>query len=312
MKFSEFKKSLSSPHPVYVLISSQEFFRRQVYRLCRDQVDKLARDFDWSVFDLEEHPLVEVINTARTHPWISQRRWIYVRNPRGSSKGLREYLEKPALRTVMVLECSKRSSVWTKFPCIDFKEDDSPIRWIQSWAKKENYVFEEAAARAMVELVGEDLGRLKIEFEKQLLAHWKTRKITLKSVSEITLESREYDVFNLIGAMAKRKPSTALRILNRLFEKGTVPSQILSMLYWTFRRLLVARQMLDEGRTFREVLVTLKIWSYRGREREVHSYSSEWLEYVLIQIRQTDRLCKGGVSEPKFHLERLLIDTCQR
>ena len=312
MRFSEFRKSLAQPHPVYVVVSTQELFLKRVYDLCREQVKESARDFDWSVFDLERDSVGEVVQAARTLPWVSRRRWVYVRDHAGSGSGLKAYLARPAPRTVLVLEAKKRSRAWSRLPLIEFDKKVGPARWLRAWAKQEGYVLEPAAARALIELVGDDLGRLRMELEKQFLAQWEGRKITSESVAEITLESREYDVFNLIGAMAKGQSATALLILNRLFEKGVSFPQILAMLYWTFRRLLVAREMLDQGRSFREVLRKLKIWSYRGREGEVRRYPPEWIERVLIRIRETDRACKSGVSEPRFHLERLLIDTCRQ
>ena len=312
MRFSEFRKSLAQPHPVYVVVSTQELFLKRVYDLCREQVKESARDFDWSVFDLERDSVGEVVQAARTLPWVSRRRWVYVRDHAGSGSGLKAYLARPAPRTVLVLEAKKRSRAWSRLPLIEFDKKVGPARWLRAWAKQEGYVLEPAAARALIELVGDDLGRLRMELEKQFLAQWEGRKITSESVAEITLESREYDVFNLIGAMAKGQSAMALLILNRLFEKGVSFPQILAMLYWTFRRLLVAREMLDQGRSFREVLRKLKIWSYRGREGEVRRYPPEWIERVLIRIRETDRACKSGVSEPRFHLERLLIDTCRQ
>ena len=312
MQFSEFQKSLAQPHPVYVVVSDQELFLKRVYDLCREQVKKSARDFDWSVFDLEKDSAGEVIHTARTLPWVSSRRWVYVRDRAGSGSGLKAYLARPAPRTVLVLEAKRRSRTWSRLPMIKFDKRVEPARWLRAWAKQEGYVLEPSAARALVELVGDDLGRLRMELEKQFLSHWESRKITSESVAEMTLESREYDVFNLIGAMAKGQTSTALLILNRLFEKGVSFPQILAMLYWNFRRLLVAREMLEQGRSFREVLRKLKIWSYRGREGDVRRYSPEWIENVLIRIRETDRACKSGVSAPRFHLERLLIDTCRQ
>ena len=312
MKFAEFQKSLAKPHPVYVVASNQELFLKRVYDLCREQVKESARDFDWSVFDLEKDSAGEVIQAARTLPWVSGRRWVYVRDRAGSGSGLKEYLARPAPRTVLVLEAKKRSRAWSRLPSIEFDKRVEPARWLRAWSRQEGYVLEPAAARALVELVGDDLGRLRMELEKQFLAHWETRKITSESVAEMTLESREYDVFNLIGAMAKGQSPTALLILNRLFEKGVSFPQILAMLYWTFRRLLAAREMLDQGRSFQEILRKLKIWSYRGREGEVRRYSPEWIRRVLIRIRETDRACKSGASEPRFHLERLLIDTCRQ
>ena len=312
MRFSEFRKSLAQPHPVYVVVSTQELFLKRVYDLCREQVEQSARDFDWSVFDLENDSVGEVVHAARTLPWVSKKRWVYVRDHAGSGSGLKAYLERPAPRTVLVLEAKKRSRAWSRLPLIEFDKKVGPARWLRAWAKQEGYVLEPAAARALVELVGDDLRRLRMELEKQFLAHWESRTITSDSVAAMTLESREYDVFNLIGAMAKGQSPAALLILNRLIGKGVSFSQILAMLYWTFRRLLVAREMLDRGRSFREVLRKLKIWSYRGREGEVRRYPPEWIERVLIRIRETDRACKSGVSEPRFHLERLLIDTCRR
>lgn len=312
MRFSEFQKSLDQPHSVYVVVSTQDLFLKRVYDLCREQVAESARDFDWSVFDLEQDPVGEVVQTARTLPWVSKRRWVYVRDHAGSGSGLKTYLARPAPRTVLILETRKRSRAWSRLPRIEFDKKVGPARWLRAWAKQEGYVLEPAATRALVELVGDDLGRLRMELEKQFLAQWESRKITSESVAEMTLESREYDVFNLIGAMAKGQSSTALLILNRLFEKGVGFPQILAMLYWTFRRLLVAREMLDRGRSFQEVLRKLKIWSYRGREGEVRRYSPDWIRQILIRIRETDRACKSGVSEPRYHLERLLIDTCRR
>lgn len=312
MRFTEFKKSLAQPHSVYVVVSTQDLFLRRVYDLCREQVAESARDFDWSVFDLEKDPAGEVVQAARTLPWVSKRRWVYVRDHAGSGSGLKSYVARPAPRTVLILETRKRSRAWSRLPLVEFDKKVGPARWLRAWAKQEGYVLEPAATRALVELVGDDLGRLRMELEKQFLAQWESRKITSESVAEMTLESREYDVFNLIGAMAKGQSATALLILNRLFEKGVSFSQILALLYWTFRRLLVAREMLERGQSFQEVLRKLKIWSYRGREGEVRRYSPDWIRRVLIRIRETDRACKSGVSEPWFHLERLLVDTCRR
>lgn len=312
MRFTEFRNSLAQPHSVYVVVSTQDLFLKRVYDLCREQVAESARDFDWSVFDLEKDPAGEVVQTARTLPWVSKRRWVYVRDHAGSGSGLKSYLDRPAPRTVLILEMKKRSRALSRLPRVEFDKKVGPARWLRAWAKREDYVLDPAAARALVELVGDDLGRLRMELEKQFLAQWESRKITSESVAEMTLESREYDVFNLIGAMAKGQSPAALLILNRLFEKGVSFSQILAMLYWTFRRLLVAREMLERGRSFQEVLRKLRIWSYRGREGEVRRYSPDWIQRVLIRIRETDRACKSGVSEPRFHLERLLVDTCRR
>ncbi len=312
MKFSEFQQSAASPEPVYTLLTKETFFKQQVYEFCEAQVDASARSFDWSVFDLENDSIVDVINTARTLPWMAPRRWVYVRDSANAGGGLLDYANSPASRTVLILETSRLPAKWPKVPLIEFEKNPDPVRWVVTQLQKEGYRIEPKAARALVELVGEDLQRLSRELEKQQLAQWESKEITLEAVRAMTLQSREYDVFALIGAMAAGQRTTALQILNRLCDLGVSAPQILVLLYWNFRRLRVGREMLDQGRPFQTILKELKIWSYRGRERAVRSYSLEWLETTLLGILQTDRLCKTTSGESRFHLERLLIDSCQK
>ncbi len=312
MKFSEFQQSAASPQPIYTLLTKETFFRQQVYEFCRAQVEASARNFDWSVFDLEEDSVLDVVNTARTLPWMALRRWVYVRDSANAARGLVDYANNPASRTVLVLETSRLPAKWPKVPLIEFEKNPDPVCWVVAQVQKEGYRIEPKAARALVELVGEDLQRLSNELEKQQLAQWESKEITLEAVRAMTLQSREYDVFALIGAMAAGQRPTALQILNRLCDLGIGAPQILALLYWNFRRLRVAREMLDQGRPFQTLLKELKIWSYRGKERAVRSYSLEWLETTLLGIRQTDRLCKTTSGESRFHLERLLIDSCRK
>ncbi len=312
MKFSEFQQSVASPHPVYALLTKETYFKQQVYEFCKDQVDASARNFDWSVFDLESDSILDVVNTARTLPWMAPRRWVYVRDSGKTAQGLIDYAKSPASRTVLVLETSRLPTKWPKVPLIEFEKNPDPVRWVLAQVKKEGYRIEPQAALSLVELVGEDLERLNRELEKQQLSQWESKEITLEAVRATTLRSREYDVFALIGAMAAGQRSTALQILNRLCDQGVGGPQILALLYWNFRRLRVAKELLDQGRPFQIILKELKIWSYRGKERAVRSYSLEWLETTLLGIRKTDRLCKTTSGESRFHLERLLIDSSQK
>ena len=312
MKFSEFQQLVESPQPVYALLTKETYFKQQVYEFCKDQVDASARSFDWSVFDLEKDSIIDVVNTARTLPWMAPRRWVYVRDLANAGRGLIDYANSPASRTVLILETSRLPAKWPKVPLIEFEKNPDPVRWVVAQVRKEGYRIEPQAARALVELAGEDLQRLSRELEKQQLSHWESKEITLEAVRTMTLQSREYDVFALIGAMAAGQSSNVLQILNRLCDMGVGAPQILALLYWNFRRLRVAKEMLDQGRPFQIILKDLKIWSYRGKERAVRGYSLEWLETTLLGIRRTDRLCKTTSGEIRFHLERLLIDSCQK
>lgn len=311
MDWTEFRESVAAPPPAYLLISDQDYFKGKVYELCQGQVEESARSFDWSVFDLEADPVSELVNVAKTLPWMAARRWVYVKNADTGVEKLAEYLGKPSPRTVLVLELKRRPRDWSGLPVVEMPERNNPVGWIVARVRKEGYEIESEAAQAMVELVGENYQQLASELEKQFLCELETRKISLDSVLEMTLQVREFDIFALINAIAGRDASTALHVLDRLLDTGMTVPQIVSMLYWNFRRVLVAREMLDQGQPFRSVLSKLKIWSYRGREREIRKYPYEFLEEILIRLCQTDRLCKTTVSDPEAYLVRVIVDTCR-
>ncbi len=80
MDFSEFQKTIQAPQPVYLLITDQDYLKKRVYECCLDQVPEEVRAFNWSVYDLDKDSVSELLNTARTLPWMASRRWIYVKN----------------------------------------------------------------------------------------------------------------------------------------------------------------------------------------------------------------------------------------
>jgi DNA polymerase III subunit delta len=306
MNIAQFLRTSQKPQPVYVLATGQEYIRKKILEHCRSQVEEQSRVFDWSVFDLEKESVTDLLNQARTFPWASKHRWIYVQNADQAGDKLNDYLRNPSLKTVLILEVRRVKEAWSSLPIIEVPEKTDPVSWILRKAAAENYEMERAAAEMLVELVGDSFEQLDAELEKQFLSQLDSRRINVDSVLEMTFQSRGYDIFALIEAIANGKGAAALRILNKLDQGGMGAPQIVSMLYWNFRRLLVAREMLARGRPFREVLAELRIWSYKGREQEIRRYSHERLVEVLFQLRDTDRLCKTTSVDTRMHLERVI------
>lgn len=312
MNFSEFEESLSSPPAAYLMITDQDYLKHRVLESCRQQVEDSARAFDWNVFDLKKDTAHAVLNCARTIPWMSARRWVYIRNAEDGEDVLAAYLTDPAPRAVLLLEAGRKPRKWPSLPTIQIEGRFDYVQWLRARARKQGYSITPQAAETMVELVGDDLQRLDSELEKQILYCGKSAGIDVESVLALTLEARNRDIFELIDAIARRKAELAVRILNRLVAAGMSPQQIISMLYWNFRRLLVAQERLESGESSFPVIKSLKIWTYRGREREIAGYPRHLLEQILLRLRETDRLCKTTSMDPRIHIERVVIDTCRK
>ena len=157
--------------------------------------------------------------------------------------------------------------------------------------------------------MGDEPDRLEGELEKLFLWDPDGRKISVDSVLSLISEIRESEIFDLITALAGRNRGEALRITGKLMDSGVTPHQVIPLLYWNFSRLLVARERLAKGIPFAALLKELKIWSYRNREREVRQLSPEFLAWLLLRIREADRMSKSTSIPPRLHLEKLIVDT---
>ncbi len=319
MNYKEFLSSVKDPSPLYLVKSRQEYLRQKIQEICEKQVPESARPFDWAVFDLDikdpeklRETVCNLVGTARTLPWMSSRRWIFVKNLGNAGGGpIAKYANDPADCTVMVVDASRKPKEWPKIPVIQMDDRVDFVAWVTSKTRKEGFSIRRDAAEVLVELVGDDFQKLETELEKLFLFNLDDKEIAVDSVMELTIEARERDIFELISALARKDREKGLKLLQRISDSGTSPQQIIAMLYWNFRRLLVAKEMLEEGRKLQQIIGKLKIWSYRGRERDIRSYSYDFLARVLLMIRQTDRLLKTASYSPRQQLEKLIVDTCR-
>lgn len=316
MNLTEFEESLDSPSNSYWVSADQEYLVEQVRRLLEARVDESARAFDWAVIDLsreqasETDPALELVDLARTNPWMTDFRWIFVANADLGGERLADYLKKPSRRTVMVLASRKQGRDWPPIEAVELLQ--SVRQWLQGRITEEGFQVEPGAIDLLLEMVGEDLRKLDAEIEKQILYQTEDRSITVESVLAMTFAARQRDVFEIISALADRDTAAALNLLRRLFEGGASPQNILGILYWNFKRLLVAREELSRGRSFFSLVKTLKIWSFKNQEQRVREFSVSFLEEILLRVRTTDQMLKSTTLDPRMQLERLIVDTCQR
>lgn len=309
---AEFEEALSQPALLYQVKSGEQFVLDRVRELVLDQIPETARTFDWSEFDLGGRgalPL-DVVSTARTLPWVSPRRWIWVRGAEASGEVLVEYLKNPSARTTLILEVAGRKpSGWPRIPVIQLKDMD-PVRWLEERARSQDHKIERSAAASLVELVGDDFPRLGNELDKLILFTLEEKRIRRSDVFEVCLQTSEADVFELIGALASRKADRALLIAGRLLENGVRLPQILAVLYWNFRRLIVAREWIHERRPYFQIVKELKIWSYKNEQRSLQAVPRQRLVELFLELKRLEVRSKTESIQEQDLLEAFIVDAC--
>ncbi len=212
------------------------------------------------VFTAPEADPAQVLNAARTVPFLAAKRLLIVRNahrwPAEAWKTLLPYLESPSPSTCLVF-VAERLDRRTKagkllasrarlVACQRPREAELP-GLAEGMARELGLRLDPRLIQALVLRVGPDLGLLHHELDKLRAFAGEGGRLTLEDVEELVGESRTTTVFALCDALGQRRLAEAVGALRRLLGLGEPPVRLLYMIVRHFRHLWMARELLDKG-----------------------------------------------------------------
>lgn len=180
--------------------------------------------------------------------------------------------------------------------------------WVQKRAKATNLNLAGGAAKALAEIVGNDTWALASELAK-LEAYGKGRPITVEDVREMVAPSRELPPWDLLDPIADGKGASALRALRRMFAKRH-PLAIAAIVQGTYRQLAIARELLDEGATGKDVGQSVGLTGYPLEKLldRASRYSPGMIRDAYARMVEADADIKRGVYDEQLALELLVTD----
>jgi DNA polymerase-3 subunit delta len=116
----------------------------------------------------------------------------------------------------------------------------------QETLSAEGKTIEPEALALLFERTGFNLWALKTQLEKLMSFAGEAQLVTREQVESLSDQFREEPLYELNNAVATRDCENGLLVLNRLLEQNYHPLQLLASLANEFRRLLVAREFIDE------------------------------------------------------------------
>jgi DNA polymerase III delta subunit len=102
------------------------------------------------------------------------------------------------------------------------------VGWLRDRARAEGVDLAAPAAQALVELVGEDLGRLVSELEKAVLHGAGARRVGEDVVRALAGETRTRQYWELTQALEEARRADALRLAGQLLAAGDEPLVLLA------------------------------------------------------------------------------------
>ena len=242
-------------------------------------------------------------------------------------KALEAYLNGPAPTTVLALvgDEIKRDSALAKAVAksgevllYDLpkrgRKADLP-RWVEGQLKERGIVIDHEAARALVDLVGDNVTELATEVDK--LATWAAGdRIGEREVLELVPARAETPPFDLTDAWGRRDAAAAVAASERIVERpGDATRDILlrvtGLLTAHVGRVRECRRLDAEGvppaaaaeRLKRNRFYVQKLYEQAG------NFSDDELDEAIVRLAQLDLALKGGSKLPgELEFTRALVD----
>jgi DNA polymerase-3 subunit delta len=313
------------PIPAILLAGTDSYLRG----LCRAKlidtyVAEGARDWGIRKFSAEEDDVSAILGQAQTMPMLAPQQVIFVSDVEAWErlgddsrdslvKEISEYLSNPAPFTVVVFEAAaldQRMRLAKMFAektvTVSVELSSDPAQRIRlaiplslEMARELGATLESDAAEELCDLLNGELASICTELEKLSAYAGERRTITRADVDLLVISARKYEVWDLAGMLAERKPAQALEFLDQLLRDGEAAPALLGALAWTYRKLLEAQEE-PAGTIGWQAASRLKMHS-NAAERAIQQsrkFPKTQLTAGLAALYEADsRLKSGGTSQ---------------
>jgi DNA polymerase-3 subunit delta len=287
--------------------------------------------FDREILDGRETSPESIARSASTAPFMAPRRLVVVRHaealPPRQHEALVAYLRAPSDTTCLLLlateslraDRTRKADHWLLAAAgVSAIVETARAKGralelaLRQRARMDGLDVAAAAARLLVQFVGDDLALLLAEAHKAALAGGPdNRSVGVGEVGAVVGEHRLHELFDLTRAIERGEQGRALELLERLLGAGEEPLRILGLLTTDLR-----------------TIWSVKDWSIRGQspeqvERRLHrprpvverllaragTLAAGAMAHRLERCWQVEHRIKSG-GEPRAEMALLIADLC--
>lgn len=322
---------------VYILYGEDEFAISEfVGGLLEGMGDATTAELNIARLDGRTHSLDDFENALRLLPFLAPRRVVIFRHPLERTKNAahqKRFLEllesTPPTTTLALLEdhplTSDRDRRRKKIHWLDTWAEKHPgqarirafllpggaelTRWILNRARTHGGQFSPQAAQSLAGLVGAEPRQLDQEIYKLLTYVNFSRPVEPDDVELLTPLSAQVGDFALVNAVRDQNGRLALSLLRREMVKKD-PLIIFQGIVYQFRLLLLAREALEERKSYQQLARELKINEYPVKLafEQCPRFSLVRLEAIYRRLLETDESIKTGELPDEAALEALVAE----
>lgn len=239
--------------PVYWLEGDEPYFIDKVVDYAEHKIlNESEAGFNLTVFYGRDADWAAVVNACRRYPMFAERQVVLLKEAQQMKDidKLESYVDNTLLSTVLVVSYKdKKVDGRTNFAKVLKKKgeilttkklyDNQLPEWAKDMIKGKGYDITPQALRLLVDHIGNDLNRLENEVDKVWLNLGSTKLIDEVAIEKYVGISKEFNVFELQDAIARKDFAKAIRIIQyfSLNPKAAPIHMILPALYNFFSKL---------------------------------------------------------------------------
>ncbi|MHA4807584.1 DNA polymerase III subunit delta [Flavitalea flava] len=286
--------------PVYWLEGEEDYYIDKIMQYAEHEIlSEAEAGFNLTVFYGKDADWAAVINACRRYPMFAERQVVLLKEAqqmRDIDK-LEAYIEKPLTSTVFVVSYKEKKVdgrsklaklLKDKAELFSTKKmyDNQLPEWTNDLVKAKGYAIAPKALALLVDHIGNDLNRINNEIDKLLVNLAGRNSITEDDIERYVGVSKEYNVFELQDAFAKKDRAKAIRII-QYFEgnpKAGPIQLILPSLYNFFSKVYMIFG--QPGRDEKSVAAAIGVNPYFAKDylTAVRNYDYQGVENGLLLL----------------------------
>ncbi|MGA8262865.1 MAG: DNA polymerase III subunit delta [Ignavibacteriaceae bacterium] len=310
--------------PIYFFFGEDSFsIDTSVSALSEAVKPHIASEFDKETFYGDEKPLSDIIDFASAFPFGSEKKFIIYKEFEKvrDKKNLRPYIESPSDFTVLLIihngSIQNPDTVFYRtllengfiFEAKELKGKNL-INWLIDYCEANKKTLGPENAQILVDIVGENRSMLEAQLDKIFTFIGDKPEIILDDIRTLSSELKEYSIFDLQDAIARKDKARAMKLAFNLLEKGQEPTFIIHMLTRYFTGLARVNEMtelkMNEYAAAR--IVGTHPYYYKGYKLARRAYSDKDLFQASRALLKADLAIKTTSADNKSIVSVLISE----
>ena len=278
------------------------------------------------IFEEKRATAAAIMDAAETFPFLNDKRLVTVRNSEFFQKGGRKeegeklkgfladipestcilFIEEKVEKTSALYKAVVKHGNAVEFKKLSDKDLGTWIKWI---CKENSKQMTENVLGLFLQTVDHDMENIEGELMKLIAYKGEDAEISAEDIRAVCTVSLEARVFDLVKAVAEKRPEKAVQIYRTLLSLKESPYMVLSLITRQFRFILETKLLSESGMTNDAIAAKLEIRDFAVKEysRQSKRFPVEIWKQAMRDCLETDLNIKLGKAAEETAVELLIM-----